>query len=126
MFFCRLRISTGKGIIPRTAILSTTFLSSGFITLPPSSIPFFKSSLENTINTPSGSISASTLRATKLPSLLLPIYSCQLEFETSILLVVEPIMSFNELTLIGVDELLQKEIKKNTVKTSLIDFTSLF
>ena len=35
-------------------------------------------------------------------------------------------MSFNELTLIGVDELLQKEIKKNTVKTSLIDFTSLF
>ena len=46
--------------------------------------------------------------------------------KNSILLVVKPIMSFNELTLIGVDELLQKEIKKNTVKTSLIDFTSLF
>ena len=35
-------------------------------------------------------------------------------------------MSSNELTLIGVDESLQKEIKNKRAKTSLVGFTSLF
>ena len=35
-------------------------------------------------------------------------------------------MPSNELTVIGVDELLQKETKNKRVKTSLKDFTSLF
>ena len=89
-------------------------------------MPFLKFSLVNTINTPSSTTSLSTLRATKFPLLLLPIYLSQSESDISILFVVEPVMPSNELTLIGVDESLQKEIKNNIAKTSLIDFTSLF
>ena len=53
-------------------------------------------------------------------------YFSQSEFKISILVVVEPLMSSSEFTVIGVDVLLQKEIKNNKLKTSLRDFTSLF
>ena len=126
IFCCNFDIFSGRRSIPVEDILSITFLSNGFIILPPSLMPSSKSSIVNTIKTPSSSISWLTLKAIKLPLLLFPIKLSHSTPETSILFVVEPIMFWRESLLISVTVLLHETKKRDMIIKNLNDFTRPF